>query len=177
MYHMAKIKGVKPKWKPKAGTTWKDKLHKEHPSQGSLRPMPPIWHKRFGDGMMLIPRPLDLDALIRKVRKGKLVTQSQLREHLAKAAGADATCPITTGIFLRIVAEAAEEDLAAGKKRVTPYWRVVSDDGRLNPKLPGDVAAQARRLRQEGLSILPAVGKKPPQVRDYVQKLVKSLAK
>ncbi|MDA7977343.1 MAG: MGMT family protein [Pirellulales bacterium] len=168
---MAKAKSTKIKWKPKAGTTWKDKLHKEHPNHGSLRPIPPIWHKRFGEGTMLIPRPLDLDALIRRVRKGKLVSQSQLRENLAHAAGATATCPITTGIFLRIVAEAAEEDLAAGKKRITPYWRVVSDDGRLNEKLPGGIAAQSRRLQQEGLSIIPGKGKKPPQVADFEKKM------
>jgi len=29
--------------------------------------------KRFGSGKMLIPKPLDVDALIRKVRKGKHV--------------------------------------------------------------------------------------------------------
>ncbi len=171
---MAKKKAnPKTTWKPKAGTTWKDKLQKEHPNHGSLRPIPEMWHKRFGEGTMLIPRPLDLDALIRRVRKGKLVTQAQLREQLAADAGATATCPITTGIFLRIVAEAAEEDLAAGKKRVTPYWRVVSDEGRLNEKLPGGTSAQSRRLRAEGLSITAAKGKKAPQVEEYEKKLFK----
>ncbi len=169
---MGKATG-KIKWKPKAGTTWKDKLTREHPNHGALRPIPEMWHKRFGEGQMLIPKPLDVDALIRGVRKGKLVTQAQLREQLAQAAGADTACPITTGIFLRIVAEAAEEDLAAGKKRVTPYWRVVSDEGRLNEKFPGGAKAQAKRLREEGFSIAQAKGKKPPQVKDFESKLTK----
>ncbi len=60
--------------------------------------------KRFGTGTMLIPKPLDVDALIRKVRKGKLVTQARIREKLAKEFKADTACPITTGIFVRIAA-------------------------------------------------------------------------
>jgi alkylated DNA nucleotide flippase Atl1 len=90
------------------------------------------------------------DALIRKVPRGKLVTQAELREKLARAAGADVACPITTGIFVRIVAEAAAEDMRAGKARVTPYWRVVRDDGRLLEKLPGGPLGQAERLEAEG---------------------------
>jgi hypothetical protein len=109
--------------------------------------------KRFGEGTMLIPRPLDVDAMIRTVKKGSLVTQSEIRTALAGRFHADVTCPICTGIFVRIAAEAAEEDARAGKQRVTPYWRVVRDDGGLLEKLPGGVEAQARRLREEGHTI------------------------
>ena len=35
---------------------------------------------------------------------------SNLRSRLAKDAGADIACPMTTGIFLKIVAFAAEEN-------------------------------------------------------------------
>ena len=56
------------------------------------------------------------------------------------------TCPITTGIFVRIAAEAAEEQLEQGIERVTPYWRVVRDDGSLIARFPGGAA----RLRAEG---------------------------
>lgn len=169
----SQTKKPQAKWKPKAGTTWKDKLFKDHPNHGSLQEIPAMWHKRFGTGTMLIPRPRDVDALIRKVRKGKLITQTQLRERLALAAGADAACPITTGIFVRIAAEAAEEDRAAGLKKITPYWRVLSEDGRLNEKLPGGAAAQAKQLQAEGFAVIPSKTKKPPQVRDYERKLMK----
>ncbi len=53
-----------------------------------------------GGGTLLIPRPLDVDALVRKVEKGKLVTLGQIRERLAKEHGADSTCPLCAGIFL-----------------------------------------------------------------------------
>ena len=115
--------------------------------------VPPKMQKRFGKGKMLIPCPTDVDALIRKVPSGNVVTQAQLRDKLARAAGAEVACPITTGIFVRIVAEAAAEDIRAGKARVTPYWRVVRDDGRLLEKLPGGAAEQARHLEAEGHTI------------------------
>lgn len=67
-------------------------------------------------GVMLVPKPLDIDALIRKVEMGNLATVDQIRKHLARDAGAEYACPLVTGIFLRIAAEAAEEDLVDGKE-------------------------------------------------------------
>ncbi len=55
------------------------------------------------------------------------------------------TCPLTTGIFLRIAAEAAGEDDGSGKTRITPYWRVVKDDDSLNPEFPGGMEGFGRR--------------------------------
>jgi alkylated DNA nucleotide flippase Atl1 len=104
-----------------------------------------------GPGKLLIPHPLDVDTAIRRIPEGRVVTTGELRRQLAHEFGADTTCPMCTGMFLRIVAEASEER-KAGK---TPYWRVVGDDGKLNPKLPGGVAAQAAALRREGHTIKP----------------------
>jgi hypothetical protein len=78
---------------------------------------------------------------------------------------------LTTGIFLRIAAEAAVEDLRGGKQDITPYWRVIKADGSLNEKFPGGTAAQAARLREEGHSIQPGAGKKPPRVEDFEKSL------
>jgi hypothetical protein len=127
----------------------------------------------FGKGTMVIPRPLDVDRLIRHVGQGKLVTVLQIREELAKRNHANVACPLTTGIFIRIAAEAAEEDRRAGAKAVTPYWRVLSSEGRLNPKFPGGVAAQKRRLSLEGHRVAKAQGKKPPIVIAFEKSLAK----
>jgi len=127
--------------------------------------------KRFGTGKMLIPRPLDVDALIRKVEKGKLVTDKQIRERLAKDFNVNSTCPMTTGIFIRIAAETAEEDLGKGLKQITPYWRVIKSDGSLNEKFPGGIDAQATHLREEGHTIEPGKGKKPPRVEGFERAL------
>jgi hypothetical protein len=132
----------------KTRTSWSEKLEGAHPAK--IVPIPPRMQKRFGQGTMLIPRPLDVDVLIRKIPRGKLLTQSQLREKLARKAGANLTCPLCAGMFLRISAEASAEQARAGKSRVTPYWRVVRDDGRLMENLPGGPTGQAEHLMAEG---------------------------
>lgn len=123
----------------------------ENPPKGLPKVVkgPKKWEKRFGGRRVLVPTPLLVDGLIRKVKKGKLVTINRIRERLAKDFKADSTCSLTTGIFVRIAAEVAEEDRRAGKKQVTPYWRVLREDGCLNEKFPGGVKAQAARLRKE----------------------------
>jgi alkylated DNA nucleotide flippase Atl1 len=129
----------------------REKMESAH--EAKLVAIPPRMQKRFGRGKMLIPKPLDVDAVIRKVPRGKLLTLTDLRRKLARAAGADITCPLVSGMHIRVVAEAAEEDSRAGKSRVTPYWRVVRDDGRLLETLPGGPAAQAERLEAEGHAV------------------------
>jgi len=159
------------KWKLPKGTTWRRKLEEQHLKHGKIVDTPRGMQKRYGKGKMLIPKPLDVDATLRKVKKGKLITTSQLRAKLAVDAGADSACPFTTGIFVRIAAEAAEEDRRAGKKRITPYWRVVKDDGKLNENFPGGARAQAAKLKAEGFTILPAKGKQPPKVVEFERRL------
>jgi alkylated DNA nucleotide flippase Atl1 len=141
--------GSKVQWRSKP--SWRAKLHK--PMQPKLVPVSDGMAKRLGRGMMLIPTALEVDAMIRKIPRGQVSTLAQIRERLARWHNADVTCPLVTGIFLRIVTEAAEEDRLAGRREITPYWRVVRDDGRLNEKFPGGVEAQARWLRAEGHTV------------------------
>jgi len=129
-------------------TSWRAKLEKRQ--EPKIVDVPPRMQRQWGEGRMLIPRPLDVDALVREVPRGKLVTVNQIRARLASDYGADCTCPMTTGIFLRIAAETAEEDRGAGKSRITPYWRVLREGGRLNEKYPAGVVAQSRQLKAEG---------------------------
>jgi len=158
---------------PKARKSWREKLEQGSPKIVDITPkMAGRFGTKTGD-KMLIAKPLDVDALIRRVERGKLVTLEQIRERLAKDYHADCTCPLTTGIFLRIAAEAAEEDLGRGAKEITPYWRVVKADGSLNERLPGGPDAQAARLREEGHVIEPGKGRRPPKVKDFEEALQK----
>jgi len=154
---------------PKMRKTWRQKLEEEHPEHGKIVDVPPKMQNRFLIGKMLIPKPLDIDALIKRVPNGKLATVIQIRDKLAKDAQVNCCCPLTTGIFLRIVAEVAEEDLRNGKKEVTPYWRVVRADGSLNERFPGGVQAQAAHLKEEGHIIDSNRGRKPPRVINFQQ--------
>jgi 6-O-methylguanine DNA methyltransferase, DNA binding domain len=149
-------------------TSWRAKL--EGPQEPRLVDVPLSMQRQCGSGKMLIPRPLDVDALIRTVPRGNLVTVNQIRSRLAAEHGADVACPLTTGIFIRIASEAAEEDRKAGKTRVTPYWRVLREGGLLNPKFPGGVEAQAEKLRLEG-HFVEGKGKKAAVVKDFDRRL------
>ncbi|HWN99441.1 MAG TPA: MGMT family protein [Blastocatellia bacterium] len=151
--------------------SWRDKLENEDHSKTIS--IPPGMQKSLGSGTMLIPKPLDVDALIRKTKKGQLITQAEIRSKLARDNQVDTACPITTGIFVRIAAEAAAEDLQNGKKRITPYWRVVTSDGGLNEKFPGGAKLQARRLKEEGHIIERGEGKRPPKVKNFQSSLIK----
>ena len=139
----------KVRWRTK--TSWRAKLHK--PMLPKLVAVPEGMAKRLGSGMMLIPTALEMDAMIRKIPRGEVSTLAQIRKRLARWHNADVTCPLVAGIFLRIVAEAAEEDRLTGRPDITPYWRVVGEDGRLNAKFPGGVERQAERLREEGHTV------------------------
>jgi len=159
------------KWRSKK--SWREKLENPPPGLPKVVDVPASWEKQMGGRRVLVPTPLLVDQLIRTVKRGKLISVDQIRKRLAADFKADSTCPLTTGIFLRIISEAAEEDLRNGKKRVTPYWRVVKADGGLNPKYPGGVAAHAAYLKAEGHRIASAKGKRPPKVQDFEKSLVK----
>ncbi len=146
---------------PRPRKTWRQKLEADQEPRLIDTPK----------GKMLIPRPLDVDALIRRVPEGKLITDVQLRDRLAKDRRADYACPLTTGIFVWIASETSEEDRAQGRFPVTPYWRLVKADGCLNPRYPGGTDAQAERLRGEGHTVEPGKGKKPPRVKDFEKRL------
>lgn len=112
---------------------------------------------RWGTGLgdtIAIPAPIEVDEIMKKVPKGKLITINGIRERLAKKHGATVGCPITTGIFAWIAAHAAEEAKAEGEKDITPYWRTIKTGGILNEKYPGGVEAQKKLLDKEGYTVV-----------------------
>ena len=106
--------------------------------------------KRWGTGTMVVPAPLEVDAVMKRVPRGKLITIGEIRAALAKRHDVNVCCPITTGIFAWIAAHAAEESAAAGKKQITPYWRTLKTGGELNPKYPGGIPRLRKLLAAEG---------------------------
>ncbi|MHC4380517.1 MAG: MGMT family protein [Planctomycetota bacterium] len=106
--------------------------------------------KRNGDSM-LIPTPMLMADEIRRIPKGKVRRIGVLRDKLARDDGVERTCPMVAGIFMSILAGAAEEQFAAGRKRVVaPYWRVLQDDGSVRSKEPPGVERQVALLEAEG---------------------------
>jgi hypothetical protein len=129
--------------------SWQEKLadSKGHPTVFEISEKE---SKRWGTGTCVIPAPMEVDELMRRVPRGKLTTIDEMRRALARRHHATIACPITTGIFSWIAAHAAAEAEAAGKKQTTAYWRTLKAGGELNPKYPGGVAALKRKLAAEG---------------------------
>ncbi len=110
--------------------------------------------KRWGTGTVVIPAPMEVDEMMRRVPEGKLITINEIRAALAKKHGATIGCPMTTGIFAWIAANAAEEQRQKGEKDITPYWRTLKTGGVINPKYPGGVDAQKKLLEKEGHEVV-----------------------
>lgn len=133
--------------------TWREKL--DHaPGLPKVEVIAPRMRKSWGEGTVVIPAPREVDALMRQVRKGQVITTQELRAALARKHGATIGCPLTTGIFAWIAAHAAHEDEQAGATRVTPWWRTLKAKGELNPKFPGGVDEQRTRLEAEGRRVV-----------------------
>jgi len=140
-----------PRMKPRK--TWREKLADDKGLPKIIH-IPPGSRARWKAATLVVPAPREVDALMRKVPRGRLATINELRAALARKHGAEAGCPITTGIFSWIAAHAAAEGEAAGRKRVTPYWRILKAGGELNAKYPGGIAAIRKRLATEGHQIV-----------------------
>lgn len=102
---------------------------------------------------MLIPSPPIIDGYVRAIPRGHAVDIGQMRDDLARQFGADKSCPMTTGIFLRIVAEAAFELVEAGAdaEDVTPFWRVITRQMPLAKKLACGTGFIDAKRAEEGL--------------------------
>jgi hypothetical protein len=154
----------------RAGHTFHEKLEKGEPK---IVDIPVRWEKTVGIGKMIILTPAIINDFLKTIPKGKLATVNTIRDKFAREFNVDSTCPLTTGIFLQIAVGAAEEDLAAGKKRIAPYWRVLKEGGKLNPKYPGGVQAQAKHLREEGFAIVKGKSENSWRVEDFEDCLMK----
>lgn len=124
--------------------------------------------KRYGGEKMLLAPPLYYDEVMRKVPQTKLITVGMIRDYLARKNNADFTDPMTAGIFVQIVAWASFQR----NDNITPYWRTLKSDGKLNSKYPGGVELQKKMLEKEGHSII-TKGKK--NIEYYVKDYEKSL--
>jgi alkylated DNA nucleotide flippase Atl1 len=153
---------------PKHKQSWQEKLRdsKDCPKVSVINEK---LSKSWGTGTVVIPAPLEVDAYMRKVPEGRLTTINEIRQALAIKHGATIGCPITTGIFAWIAANAAEEQKQEGRTDITPYWRTLKVKGLINEKYPGGVEAQTVLLEQEGHSVIKKG--KNSYVKDYEEAL------
>jgi alkylated DNA nucleotide flippase Atl1 len=133
--------------------SWREKLTEK-------KDLPKVVHlkgdakRRWKADTLAIPSPMEIKEIMDGIPKGRLITINEIRRIIADRHGTDTGCPLTCGIFSWIVAHAAEEEAGEGKKRITPYWRTLKAKGELNPKYPGGIEGQKRRLESEGFKVI-----------------------
>jgi len=130
--------------------SWKEKLDdaKDLPR---VQPVPDRMIQKWGKGTMVLPAPAEVDEFMRAVPKGKVTTINEIRSALASKHRATTACPMVTGIFAWIAANAAEELVAIKPNaKPTPYWRTLKSGGLMNDKYPGGVKNQRQKLQAEG---------------------------
>lgn len=111
--------------------TWQDKLNE--PRTEKVKTIEFDFAGIPAGSRMLISTTVKIAEYINSIPVGTSVDPETMRKDLALDAGADHTCPVTTGIFLKIIAEAALEkyDQTHATRGLTPFWRVISPDSTL----------------------------------------------
>ena len=123
---------------------------------------------KYGGSRMYFAPPIDYDRAMRQVPPGRLTTVGEIRALFARQNGADFTEPITAGVFVSIAAWAC----AQRGDDSTPWWRTLKAGDELNPRYPGGVDEQQRRLEAEGHAVI-VRGRKNLKyyVKDFEQSL------
>ncbi|MBL1430130.1 MAG: hypothetical protein COA60_001175 [Robiginitomaculum sp.] len=134
---------------PQQKKTWNEKL--AACKQWQVKPAPMSIAGMKAGQVMLVPDGELLSAAIRKIPKGNTPTIKQFRLDLAKSKNAEVCCPITTGILLRTIAEAAFESYEAGSKisEMTPIWRLLDESAPTWKKLSFDTDFLVNLREQE----------------------------
>ena len=87
---------------------------------------------------MLIPTPFMIQEYINHIESGTISDVEIMRNDLAIEHGAAFTCPMSTGIFLRIVAEYNYENLSQKRTEICPFWRIIDPNSKLSDRLSFD---------------------------------------
>lgn len=124
--------------------------------------------KMFKGNRLLLPGVHEIEAVMRRIPQGKLLTSIELRSYLAHEHNADYTCPVTAAAHIKLVANASVE---RGHDMV-PFWRMLKTDGQLNNNYPGGIEFQRKMLNEEGFEIV-QIGTKSvvSNLKDYMFEL------
>lgn len=139
----------------KAKKTWGEK-YAEYNAKGPI--VKPVVKDMMGmkkGQSMLIPTPELVSDVIKEIPKGEVKDTSYIRWKLSERVGSEISCPITTGLFLRIAVEAAHEDYEAGcpMNELMPFWRVIGEKAPLIKKVSFDLAPYLEQQDAERSSV------------------------
>jgi len=127
-------------------TTAREKLNTSH-NLPEVKPAPEIW----GGGTMVIPHPMQVRELMNSIPEGRVSTLDEVRTSLAEENGADIACPMTSGIFTSIVAQASHEDKEEHGSFSVAYWRSLKRNGELNPRFQKELKDRPNVSKPKGI--------------------------
>ena len=89
---------------------------------------------------LYVATPRIVDNYIRKIPFGETRTIERMRRELARKENCDATCPVSSAIFIRISAQSAIDEIDEGKTtdEVAPFWRLLVSQDKISKKLTID---------------------------------------
>lgn len=105
--------------------------------------------------MLFVATPEIIQNYIKDIPSGEFRTVHRMRNELARKHKCDATCPVSTAIFIRKIAENALFELHNGKsaEQITPFWRVLEPDSKIVKKLALDTAWLSHMQMLEGIEL------------------------
>ena len=124
---------------PRAKKTWAEKMNAKPPHHVIL-------DKDFAGipkgAKLHISSPLEIASELKTIPPGSILSIQAFRRRLAEKNKCDATCPVSTSIFLRIVAEHTWEEFnsSSSKQDLAPFWRVIESSSPMAKKLNFDSA-------------------------------------
>jgi len=124
---------------PRAKKTWAEKMNAKPPHHVVL-------DKDFAGipkgAKLHISSPVEIAAELKTIPPGSFMSIQAFRRRLAEKNKCDATCPVSTSIFLRIVAEHTWEEFnsSSSTQDLAPFWRVVESSSPMAKKLNFDSA-------------------------------------
>lgn len=124
--------------KPKRPADWRKRFDKAKPAKTVLL------HADFAGikagTVMFIGSPGVIANYVARIPAGETRTIERMRNELARRNDAQATCPVTTAIFLKVVAEVALDELRAGRPpdKVVPFWRIIAPGSKIAARLSCD---------------------------------------
>ena len=124
---------------PRARKTWADKMKAKPPHHVIL-------DKDFAGipkgAKLHISCPVEVAEELKSITPGSIMSIQAFRRRLADKNNCDATCPVSTSLFLRIVAEHTWEEFSrtGSTEDLAPFWRVVESSSPMAKKLNFDSA-------------------------------------
>tara|TARA_B100000315_G_scaffold67772_1_gene61668 strand:+ start:1038 stop:1448 length:411 start_codon:yes stop_codon:yes gene_type:complete len=135
------------------GKSWIEKRDSDKKHQVKINPK--SWADMPAGIIMLIPTPKIVDRHVNQIPIGNFKQVIELRKEMANDYSANMSCPMVTGICLRIVSEASYEGYQINQdiKAITPFWRVVEPDSKLAGKLACGIDFIIKKQIQEGIEL------------------------